>query len=97
MESITEKLVSGIPDKIKFIIGPSLMSGPKQAPETLELVTASTEELPLQLLKILNKRWQTLDLISMLKELKRTTVITYHYRMKQILDGLSSLPRFKKK
>ena len=88
--------MSGIPDKIKFIIGPSLMSGPNQAPETLELASTSPEEFPLQLLKILNKRWQTLDLISMLKELKRTTAITYHYRMARILDGLSSLPRFKK-
>jgi len=55
------------------------------------------------LLDILNKRWQTLDLVSMMYECKRSAVHEMRGRNPYlaaerlvITDTLSSLPRFKR-
>ena len=91
LESVTERLVSGIPDEIKFIMGPSVsMSVAKTAPKTLLITTHFTDEaFQTLMLEILTKRWRTLDLMSMMRELNRSHSLT-------IADRLSSLPRFKK-
>ena len=101
MESVTESLVSGIPEKIKFIIGPPAMSGLELASETLLITVHSQDEAFLLslIVKSLNKRWQTLDLVSMMKELKRSwygrSVHNEKLRLR-ITDRLLSLPRFRK-
>ncbi len=88
--------MSGIPDKIKFIIVPSEMIVPVAAPETLLITTHFTNEAFQNLiLEILNKRWRTLDLVSMMKELNRSWSERFKMRM-EITDKLSSLPRFEK-
>ncbi len=103
LESVTERLVSGIPDKIKFIIAPSPVSVPGPAPETLLITTHVTHEaFQTSILEILNKRWRTLDLISMMKEFSRSSYEKAKFMfirdpsVVQITDRLSSLPRFKK-
>lgn len=56
------------------------------------------------LLDLLNKRWQTLDLVSVMQELQRTLIIkkTPQYKLIEgksvdIFDNLSCLPRLQKK
>jgi len=52
------------------------------------------------MIEIFNKRWQKLDLISMMQELKRTTVKDYHMcygHFISIKNRLSGLPTFQKK
>ena len=54
------------------------------------------------MIEIFNKRWQTLDLISMMQELKRTAATVYrrHNMYEDIVsikDSLSTLPTFQKK
>ena len=97
--------MSGIPDKIKFIIwsGDS-MSVPRPVPETLMITNHVADEVFLtSILEILTKRWRTLDLISMMKEFNRSWKVKnvpmgiFGRRMPvQITDRLSSLPRLKK-
>ena len=93
--------MTGIPEKIKFTIGPPTISSLEPASETLLITVHSQDEaffLSL-IVKILNKRWQTLDLISMMKELKRSwygrSVHNEKLRLR-ITDRLLSLPRFRK-
>lgn len=95
VENVTENLVSGIPDKIKFIICPPLTTGQLKpaAPETLQITLHSQDEAVL--VKVLNKRWQTLDLVSMMKEVERTSS-SYRVAKALVKDSLSTLPRFKK-
>ena len=104
LQGVTERLVSGIPDKIKLIFGPCV---PKPAPETLVITTRFTVEAFLTfVLDILNNRWQTLDLVSMMEELNRSCHEKIvrddelrrrkHLFTVRIADRLSSLPRFKK-
>ena len=55
-----------------------------------------------RMIDIFSKRWQTLDLISMLQELKRTESTNYrmdymYSETMSIKDSLSSLPTFQKK
>ena len=93
------KLGSGIPHKIKFFVVPL---GPISIPESLEglVVTApyggGFSHLERLMLDILSKRWQTLDLISMMEELKRSAYESVSWEKVIIIDKLSSRPRFKK-
>ena len=51
------------------------------------------------MMEIFNKRWQRLDLISMMQELKRTLAADYRIywtRYIHIKDSLSNLPTFQK-
>ena len=87
------KLVSRIPDKPKLGV---LKGFPVvDVPETFQVNAPSYYIYdPMLLLEILNKRWQTLDLISMMAEYKRS--VGGRSTVK-ITDSLSSLPRFKRK
>ena len=98
---VTVRLVSGIPDKIKFIIWPaSYMRVPKPALETLMITSRVTDgAFQTWFLKILTKRWRTLDLISMMKEFSRSRAgknVLMGMSGVEITDRLSSLPRLKK-
>ena len=73
--AIMKRLVSGIPHKIKFLVGSPISISVPESSESL-VVTNPSDGIVLQLdrlmLDILNKRWQTLDLISMVEELNRS-------------------------
>ncbi|KAL9959123.1 hypothetical protein ACROYT_G036209 [Oculina patagonica] len=101
LEDVLEKLVTGIPDKVKFVVQQesSLMRTQNKLPETLMVTTWTVQDEFLTLmLEILNKRWRTLDLISMMEEFKRSFHVKRSYSLDRvrITDRLSSLPRFKK-
>ena len=98
-KAILSELMSAITNKLKFLVCPryrysssyDVLSGP----ETL-LVTYNYWDLPptnvKMLTEILNKRWQTLDVKSMMSELQRSSsgfTVTK--------DTLSSVHRFKRK
>ncbi|KAL9959110.1 hypothetical protein ACROYT_G036194 [Oculina patagonica] len=104
LEDVLGKLVTGIPDKVKFVVQKD--SGPmwtkNKLSETLMVTTGTVnEEFLTLLLEIFNKRWRTLDLISMMEELKRSFGGLFNLRLRipdmvKITDRLSLLPRFKK-
>ena len=93
---LTRKLGSAIPNKTKFVVG-----RPGARPRISEAFQVSCDLFLFSLfLKILNKRWQTLDLVSMVQELRRCSYGTKRYTLLPlpvvIQDTLSSLPRFKR-
>ena len=103
-------LVSGIPDKIKFVMGSSIPISVPESSESLVVIARDEWLIPESLmLDILNKRWQTLDLISMVEELKRSVskefnrlgyrkqwLSQFNLQMVSVKDRLSSRPRFKR-
>ena len=99
-ECIVEKLAL-IPDHAKLVVSPYGLKGIAEVPETLHVtVYRDREDLSAltRMIEIFSKRWQTLDLISMMQELKRATNKNLQSRSyMSIKDSLSSLPTFQKK
>ena len=97
-EATLSGLMSAITNKLKFVVCPRyLFSSPydvPSGPETLLVAYSDTRTLTYVniLPEILNKRWQTLDLKSMMSELQRSTRKTEIAK-----DTLSSVHRFKRK
>ena len=105
VESVKERLVTAFPTKVKLIIH-SLSHQPRLRTHK-ELVEVSVPFygdilLPL-MLEIFNKRWQTMDLISMMRELERSlgekyTVRGFRFPRESeefiIKENLSCLVRF---
>ena len=75
----------------------------RKVPQTLPVVYRDDMDVPFftRMIEIFNKRWQTLDLISMMQELRRTAASDRAYDVYgdfiSIKDSLSSLPTFQKK
>ena len=98
-EAILSELMSAITNKLKFVVGPLYVPfspyGGRWDQETL-LVSGNYWDRALTNVKmlpeILNKRWQTLDLKSMMSELQRTSS-----EFMIAKDTLSSAHRFKRK
>ena len=99
-EAILSELMSAVTNKLKFVVSPCyVLSSPYDVlsgPETL--LTAPSdywawEQTYVKMLpEILNKRWQTLDVKSMMSEFQRSSsgfMVTK--------DTLSSVHRFKRK
>ena len=85
---------------VKYPAGKVL--GADEVPETLDARPYSARQFFHRMIDIFSKRWQTLDLISMLQELKRTESTDYpmgymHREIVSIKDSLSTLPTFQKK
>ncbi len=104
-ELVVEKL-SLIPDHPKLVVGPSWLKHTGKVPETLRVMYRDVErDFFTSMIEILNKRWQTLDLISMMQELQRTShdkAEHYYYSRRfpfffTIQDNLSTRLRFQKK
>ena len=93
-EAILSGRMSAITNKLKFVVCPSYVYS-LSGPETL-LVTYDYWDLSPTNLKvfpeILKKRWQTLDLKSVMSELERSSS-----RFMVTKDTLSSVHRFKRK
>ena len=86
---IQSKLMSVMTNKLKFVVCSrySFTSGVLSVPETLVAYGSW-----FKVLEILNKRWQTLDLKSLMLELQRS-----RSRILITKDTLSSVHRFKRK
>ena len=99
-ESIEEKLAS-IPDHGKLVVSPPGWESISKIPETFHITLKQTRDdyfrrravndskLFTSFIEIFKKRWPSLDLISMMREFKRTW--RNHLEMK---DNLSTMPRF---
>lgn len=107
-DSLMARLVSRIPDKMKFVMGTAIPKCVPESPETLVISAPARHfqrTVQRSMLDILNKRWQTLDLISMTEELKRSVCEEPNRSMfsppigferVSITDRLSSRPRFER-
>ena len=98
-EAILSELRSALTNKLTFLICPhyvylspyDVLSGPETLLVTYndwDLSPTNVKMLP----EILNKRWQTLDVKSMMSELQRSCL-----RFMVAKDTLSSVHRFKRK
>ena len=101
-ECVVEKLAL-IPDHTKIVFSPYGWKSIDKIPETLHVSHHSYWALPFftRMIEIFNKRWQTLDLISMIQELQRATpkdlTRICFGNIIFIKDSLSTLPTFQKK
>ena len=96
-EATLSGLMSAITNKLKFVVCLHYsFSSPYDVPSGPETLVVACWDRTLTnvniLPKILNKRWQTLDLKSMMSELQRSTRKTEIAK-----DTLSSVHRFKRK
>ena len=105
---VTTELMTRIPDKIKFFMMRLIPVRDLDSPEILGVLDPYGGYFHLErlMLDILNKRWQTLDLISMMEELNRSvneklnrsewySPSWQNLRAISVTDRLSSRPRFK--
>ena len=98
-DAILSELKSAVTNKLKFFVCPHFIYSPTYdiflGPETLVTTRNYWAQAPIfakMLLEIFNKRWQTLDVKSMMSEFLRSSseiLITQ--------DTLSSVHRFKRK
>ena len=65
-------------------------------PESLHVEYVGSESVEGTILEVLSKRWQTLDLISIMKEVQRTLSMQKNSigTIKKITDNLSAIPTF---
>ena len=98
-EATLSEQMSAITNKLKFVVCPlhpyKYHDGVLSGPETLLATYRSWDWTPTDvkmLPEILNKRWQTLDVKSMMSELQRSS-----FRFMVEKDTLSSVHRFKRK
>ena len=96
--AILSELMSAITNKLKFVVCPlyqftspyHVLSGPETLLVTYNVWDLSPTNLKM-LPEILNKRWQTLDVKSMMSELQRSS----EFMVRK--DTLPSVHRFKRK
>ena len=93
-----EKLTS-FPTVPKLVVSPTLNAHASkelgEIPELLHVEYAEgSEGVVRTILEVLSKRWQTLDLISIIKEAQRTELKKGWNRIRKITDNLSATPRF---
>ena len=92
-----EKLAS-FPTAPKLVVTPTWNTQPLkelgEIPERLHVEYRGDEGTLSTILEVLSKRWQTLDLISMMKEAQRTLAKHGWNRIRKITDNLSAIPRF---
>ena len=101
--SVTDKLAE-IPDCTKLLITSRNSASPKLA-ETLHLSydpdKDTRDNVMATILEVFHKRWETLDIVAMMKEVKRT-VNRNKGRLRKgppdvlLTDSLSNLPRLQK-
>ena len=98
MEELVIEKLALIPDHAKLVVGPRGWKSIAEVPETLHVSYPSRDAFPFftGLIEIFNKRWQTLDLISMMQELQRTAATDYSFNLISVKDTLSTLPTFQK-
>jgi len=96
---VIRKLVSRIPNKTKFVVDAWPL---RKLSETLQVSFPSSCDISL-LPEIVHKRWQTLDLVTMVHECKRSVYTRWEPKRSKfslpsltVTDTLSSLPRFKR-
>ena len=93
-----EKLTS-FPTAPKLVVTPTwnIRSSEelREIPECLDVEYMGDEGTLSTILEVLSKRWQILDLISIVKEAQRTPQKNTWNYIRTITDNLSAIPRFK--
>ncbi|KAL9984365.1 hypothetical protein ACROYT_G006650 [Oculina patagonica] len=105
LDELVVKKLSLIPDHPKLVVSPSWWKFIGKVPETLHVMYPDVErDFFISMIEIFSKRWQTLDLISMMQEIQRTSHgkvghSSYSRRLPfiTIQDNLSTRLRFQKK
>ena len=92
-----EKLTS-FPTAPKLVVTPTWNTHPSkelvEIPESLHVEYEGGEVVVSSILEVLSKRWQTVDLISIMKEVQRTVSRHGENKITKITDNLSTIPRF---
>ena len=92
-----EKLTS-FPTAQKLVVAPTWnfrsFEKLREIPECLDVEYIGDEGPLSTILEVLSKRWQILDLISIVKEAQRTVPKNGWKRITKITDNLSAIPRF---
>ena len=94
---LMEKLTS-FPTAPKLVVTPTRYTHPskelEEIPECLHVEYEGDEGALGTILEVLSKRWQTLDLVSIIKEAQRTVPKNGWKRITKITDNLSVVPKF---
>ena len=111
IENCLAKKLELIPSRMKFVIGSQNWRRLKHLPELLQVICyCSSNHFFVLMDEVINKRWQTLDIISMIKEIERNLLLKnpspirdhelswrYDVNYLKIKDNLSLVPKFRKK
>lgn len=110
IENCLAKKLELIPSRMKFVIGSQNWDRLKHLPELLQVICyCSSSHFVVLMDEVINKRWQTLDIISMIKEIERNLLLkksspfrdhelSWRYDVNlEIKDNLSLVPKFRKK
>ena len=96
-EIMMEKLTS-FPTAPKLVVTPTWnfrsFEELREIPECLDVEYIGDEGPLSTILEVLSKRWQILDLISIVKEAQRTPQKNDWNHIRKITDNLSAIPRF---
>ena len=95
---IMMKKLTSFPTAPKLVVSPTLKADASkelgEIPELLRVEYDGSEGVVRTILEVLSKRWQTLDLISIMKEAQRTEPRNSCNRITKITDNLSAIPTF---
>ncbi|PFX26307.1 uncharacterized protein LOC111329179 [Stylophora pistillata] len=110
IENCLAKKLELIPSRMKFVIGSQNWDRLKHLPELLQVICyCSSSHFVVLMDEVINKRWQTLDIISMIKEIERNLLLKKSSPFREhelsliddvnleIKDNLSLVPKFRKK
>ena len=98
LNKVVAKKLALFPNHTKLLVGTPSSRWIGSLPESL-VVRFSNIPVDIfvsSMIEIFNKRWYTLDLLSMMQELKRTLELTRRRYVVNIESKMSTLPRFQK-
>lgn len=98
LSKIVAKKLALFPNHTKLLVGAPSSRWIESLPESLVVRFPNTpvDIFVSSMIEIFNKRWYTLDLLSMMQELKRTLELTPRRYVVNIESKMSTLPRFQK-
>ena len=98
LSKIVAKKLALFPNHTKLLVGAPSSNWIESLPESLVVRFSNTpvDIFVSSMIEIFNKRWYTLDLLSMMQELRRTLELTSRRYVVDIANKMSTLPRFQK-
>ena len=98
IKGIMMKKLTSFPTAPKLVVTPTWNTYPSkelgEIPECLHVDYEGGEGVVRTILEVLSKRWRTVDLISIMKEVQRTVSRYGGNKITKITDNLSTIPRF---
>ena len=98
LSKIVAKKLALFPNHTKLLVGAPYSRWIGSLPESLVVRFSNIPDdiFVSSMIEIFNKRWYTLDLLSMMQELRRTLELTSRRYVVNIESKMSTLPRFQK-